>query len=177
MSLAAKASAFWQMKPVQMGAKSLAAGTVVAVSLLAFQKASKKIFGTTDDEAKQVLVKEIPEQERAITLMYELDPDLVEHAARLCVFRRFDRAVFDKMFVSLSIAVTHRHDLYELGLTATSAFQIRKNFQSVIEDTRHFRAILERQMPSAIEDFDDVAVEFNARLEQMCTDAIQDSLL
>jgi hypothetical protein len=165
------------MKPVQMGAKSLAAGTVVAVSLLAFQKASKKVFGTQDDEAKQVLIKEIPEQERAITLVHELDSELLEHMARLCVFRRFDRTVFDKMFVSLSIAVTQRHDFYESGLTATSAFQIRKNFQMVIEDIRHFRAILERLMPSAIEDFDEIAVDFNAKLEQMCTDAIQDSLL
>ena len=55
--------------------------------------------------------------------------------------------------------------------------KVRKAYQKLIEDVRIFRAIVEEVMPSAIEDFDDVAVDINAKVEQVCTDAIQDSVM
>ena len=59
----------------------------------------------------------------------------------------------------------------------TASYEVRKAFQGVIEAIRHLRAVLEVKVPSTLDDFDEIAVDFNSKVEQMCTDAIQDSSL
>jgi hypothetical protein len=66
--------------------------------------------------------------------------------------------------------------LTDKGLLATSSFKIREAYQKVIESIRVYRAIIEKKMPSALEDFDEVAVDVNSLVESRCIDALHDSL-
>ena len=178
--MASKVAQIWQMKPVQIGAKGLAAGTVLAVSLLAFNTATKHVFGRKDGEALESLKREIedPNDQKIVEYLDFQDPDLLDLLARLLPFRRFHPNSYREMFISMFQATEIRYMAYEHGrITATTSMKVRKAYQKLIEDVRIFRAIVEEVMPSAIEDFDDVAVDINAKVEQVCTDAIQDSVM
>jgi hypothetical protein len=173
-----KVAQVWQMKPVQMGAKSVAAGSVLAVSLLLFNTATKKMFGRQEGLAVASLAKEMPEDLPMLEMIETQDPELLDILARLLSFRRFAPKAFKDLVVSCFLALELRNEAYkDLPIKATTSFRIRQAFQKIIEDTRLFRAILETHMPSALEDFDDVAVDLNGKVEQACTDAIQDTFL
>jgi hypothetical protein len=173
-----KMSQVWQMKPVQMGAKSIAAGSVIAVSLLLFNSATKKMFGRQEGLAVASLANEMPEDRSMIQMIEDQDPELLDILARLLPFRRFAPKAFKDLVVSCFLALELRESAYkETPIKATTSFRIRQAFQKIIEDTRLFRAILELHMPTTLEDFDDVAVDLNAKVEQACTDAIQDTFL
>lgn len=161
------AAKIWQMQPVQMAAKSLAAGTAVAASLWAFQGVSKYMLGDARKNAVEAL-----EHHRLVGLE---DPPLVEAMARMILFRRFDEKAFDACYEALKHADQIGRHVYTLGsMNASRAFAIRRANQTAIEKIRIFRAILEKRMPHALEDFDEIAVDLNSRIEQVCTEAVQD---
>ena len=161
------AAKIWQMEPVQTAAKSLAAGTAVAAGLWAFQGVSKYMFGDARKNALDAL-----EHHGLVGLE---DQPLVEAMARLLIFRRFGQQAYDACYDALKHADRVGRHVYTLGsMNASRAFAIRKANQTAIEKIRIFRAILEKRMPHALEDFDEIAVDINSRIEQVCTEAVQD---
>ena len=163
----AMATALWAMKPVQMAAKSLAAGTAVALTMWAVSGVSKTVFGDRTVLGLQLL------SEAGLNGLQ--DEVLIDIMARLLTFRRFAPTQFDRIYNLARTAVAVRFAVYKSGqVTASKSFAVRKSAQQVIEATRVFRAILERKLETALEDFDEIAVDLNARLEQVCTDAVQD---
>lgn len=178
MSLAHKAQQLWAMKPVQLAAKSVAAGTVVAGTLVGLRAASSWMLGDPDAAAVEALVAELPDPslKAAVRSMAKLEPGLAEILARLHPFRRFAPDAFDDLVRAASVAVEYRSHEYESRpLSARASFRIRADYQRIIEKTRLLRAFLEKKMESLMEDFDEVAVDINAAVESACTDAIQDT--
>jgi hypothetical protein len=168
-----KASALWEMKPVQASAKTIAAGAIGVAAFSAFgalrgpnDASLKNVKGVLDDSGLDDLFK--------------LDAECVEILSRLEPFYRFSPAAYRDIYESMLQAARIRHDIYEAktasGILATSSFVVRSSYQKVIESTRVFRAILESKLPSALEDFDEVAVDLNAHVESVCLDALHDSL-
>lgn len=165
------AQKLWAMAPVQTAAKSFAAGTAVVAGLWGFSKVTRLVMGRSEDAANQALAEQG---------LYGLqDPVLLETMARLTVFRRFSDDTFDRIYVSLLRAERIHMSAYKYttNMNASRAYAIRSAFQQAIEQVRIFRAIIERRMSTALEDFDEVAVDLNARVDQLCTDAVQDYLL
>lgn len=179
-----KLEALWQLKPVQTAAKGLGAGIAVASALWLYRAGSRAVFGSPDLEAQKALYAELPETMReSVELLNAGDPDMVSVMARLLAFRRFSTEAYDGLFAALIAACETRLEAYNTGinqltgsLRPTAAFKVRASFQQVIEATRVFRAILENKIPTALEDFDEIAVDINAKVEQACSDAIQDSV-
>jgi hypothetical protein len=176
-NLASKVTQLWQMQPVQFGLKSFAAGSAVAASLYVF----KKFSGLSSDvnDAVRALVEVMPQERDSIQFLSEHEPEFIELLARLLVFRNFAKDVYFDIFHSMFYASEARNTLYETEhkLSAKSSFYIRRGYQTIIEHVRVFRSILEQRMPTALEDFDEIAVDINGKVEQACTDAIQDSVL
>lgn len=165
---------FWQMKPVQMAAKSVAAGSACVGLLLAFRTTSTFLLGRPDEEARKALIEAVgPSLEKACA---QLEATCLEALARLTPFRRFAPEAFDHI-VRVAVAATlgKEHEYKSRPITASASFRMRSDFQKIIEAIRVFRAFIEVQMPSTLEDFDEVAVDLNAYVEQVCTDAVQDT--
>lgn len=167
---------------MQMGAKSLAAGATVGVALWAFKASASYFFGSSK-EALTALVNTMPDIKKELEQMAENESVLIEAFARLLPFRRFRPRAFDEMCLAAYRAAEGLRKAYSSGgsahghLNATAAFRVRADYQQVIERVRVFRAILEKELPTALEDFDEVAVDINARVEQVCSDAIQDTFV
>ena len=101
---------------------------------------------------------------------------MLEALARLGPFRRFAPDAFDHIVRVAYVATESKHQEYaKRPLTASASFRVRADFQKIIEAIRVFRAFIEGRMSSALEDFDEVAVDLNAYVEQVCTDAVQDT--
>jgi len=167
----------WEMVPIQTAAKSFAFGTLCVGSFWAYNTfvsygQSKIGLAFLEDPQVGHTLKS------AVRSMIEHDPDLVQLLERLLLFRRFYPDEFDSIVTSSFIATETRHLEYQQeSFKASSSFRIREQYQRIIEDIRIFRALLEKSMPSAMEDFDEIAVDLNAKIEQICTDAIQDTYL
>jgi hypothetical protein len=117
-----------------------------------------------------------PDVQKALDGIVAIDEDLAQIFARMEPFRRFSPKAFDDIiFVSL-LAIQTRKDAYE-HLNATAAFKVRQSYQKIIESVRIFRTLLEKHLSTNIEDFDDVAVDLNAKVDQACLDIIQDHAL
>jgi hypothetical protein len=168
---------WWQLQPVQSGAKALAAGTVVCATMWLYSKTTRYISGPKDGNYK-ALLKNIPKLlHTEIEYMYLISPDWLDILARLEPFRRFAPAEYDAILIDTYEACKVKHIEYQGKLSVTGSLKIRKAFQKIIESTRIFRAILASVMSVAMEDFDEVAVDINSKVEQACTDAIQDSVM
>jgi hypothetical protein len=165
------ASKLWTYAPVQTAAKSFVAGVAVVGGLWTFSKVSKLVLGNSQDAANRALADQ--------GLHGLQDPVLLESMARLTVFRRFSEDTFDRIYVSLLRAERIHMSAYsgKSTMNASRAYAIRTAFQKSIEHVRTFRAVIEKRMSTALEDFDEVAVDLNARVDQLCTDAVQDYLL
>ena len=161
------------MRPVQASAKTIAASAIGVAAFSAFGI----LRGPNDASLKNV---KLILNETGLDELFKLDPESIEILSRLEPFQRFSPAAYRDVYLSMIDAARIKHDIYETktdsGLLATSSFTIRSAFQKVIETIRVFRAILESKLPSALEDFDEVAVDLNAHVESVCLDALHDSL-
>lgn len=158
----------WQMKPVQQGLKSFAAGTAVCAAMWATTSISK-YFSQSDIDRQEAIKKLFPTRLTIyLNNIQETAPELLDLLGRLEPFRRFDPPAFDKIIEAMASA--HVRSVK----SATDSYRVRAEYQKIIESIRFFRAVLELKMASALEDFDEVAVDINAKIEQACTDAVQD---
>lgn len=165
---------FWEMKPVQYAAKSVAAGSACAAVFLAFRTTSRLLLGNPDTEALQALREAVSEDLQE--LCDQLDPTMLEALARLSPFRRFEPDAFDHILRTAYVANLGLKEEYkQRPLSASASFRIRAEYQKIIEAVRVFRAFIEMRIDTALEDFDEVAVDINALVEQACTDAVQDT--
>jgi hypothetical protein len=160
----------FEMKPVQLGLKGLAAGSLLFCAGWMYSKGSAIIKGPEDASLK-IVSEHIQKAEE----LYLLDPDAIEVLGRLEVFVRFFPKEYKKLFDAFLEASKTKQDAYNSKMNATYSFQIRRKYQVVIETVREMRLILEKTLSISLEDFDEIAVDINAKVEQECTDAIQDS--
>jgi len=163
----------WTYKPVQMALKSFGLGTACVGAMWAYgkllpkDKTLDKLLETTD------LTESLKETFRQI---YSIDKDFLQMLDRLSQFRSFAKIQYDDLVYSTWIALRSKQLEYSKpSVGPSSSYRIRKEFQVVIEHVRMLRAVLEQSLPSCLEDFDEVAVDLNSKVEQICTDAIQDS--
>ena len=163
----------WQYKPVQQAAMSLAAGTAIATVFVGC-RAAMHYFEPKTSPA-DALIAGAPSLEASARELEALDPDFIEIFGRLMAFRRFQTEAFDAIVESACTASKARVKEYSVALTAPASARVRAAYQKIIETTRLFRAHLEIIIASALEDFDEVAVDIHAKVEQMCQDAIQDT--
>jgi hypothetical protein len=168
-----KASSLWQMRPVQASAKTIAASAIGAAAFSAFGL----LRGPSDASLKNV--KAVLD-EPGLDELYKLDAESIDILSRFEPFQRFSPMAYRDVYSAMLEAARIKHEIYEhkteSGLLATSSFTIRSAYQRIIETIRVFRAILETKLPSALEDFDEVAVDLNAHVESVCLDALHDSL-
>lgn len=161
------------MKPMQASAKTLAASAIGVAAFSAFGL----LRGPNDASLKNV---KLVLDDSGLDDLFNLDGESIEILSRLEPFQRFSPAGYRDIYVSMLEAARIKHKIYEAktdrGILATSSFTIRSAYQKVIESIRVFRAILESKLPSALEDFDEVAVDLNAHVESVCLDALHDSL-
>lgn len=155
---------------------ALAAGSVLCVSAWGLKKASTALFGSSEGSLKTLLPMFEPSEAKYLELLDLYEPDFLEILGRLHTFRRFDSKAFGNIVRSMALAAQFRVDSH-MNRTATSSFQIRSMYQKIIEATRIFRAVLEILISSALEDFDEIAVDINGKVEQACMDSIQDTFL
>ena len=158
------------MKPVQLGLKGLAAGSLLFAAGWVYSKGTQMIKGPADQSLK-IVSDHIKKAED----LYLLDPDAIELLGRLEVFVRFFPAEYQKLFEAFLDAAYAKKDAYSTKMNATHSFHIRRKYQVVIERVREMRLILEKTLSISLEDFDEIAVDINAKVEQECTDAIQDT--
>lgn len=160
------------MKPIQTTAKTLAAGAVGFAAL----SAVSLFKGDPNASLKNV---QVHIKDPKLEILNTIDTECVELLSRLEPFQRFSKESYHETFLSMLAAAKLKKELYDAitdkGLQATSSFQIREAYQKVIESIRVFRAILEKKMPSAVDDFDEVAVDVNGLVESRCLDALHDS--
>ena len=166
--------AWWQLKPVQFAAKIFAAGSLMGTSIWAYKKVTTVIAGSTDAPLKNLQGYLRPAMTAPLSSIWTADPDWIDLLARLESFNRFAPKEFEDIVVAVDSATAIKAGEYATKITATSSFKIRAAFQKVIECVRVFRSILEHQIPTALEDFDEVAVDINSKIEQVSSDAIQD---
>jgi hypothetical protein len=163
-----------ERKPVQQGLMALAAGTVLCASAWGLKKASNALFGSSEGSLKTLLPMFDSNDAKYLELLDLYEPDFLDILGRLHTFRRFDVSLFHNIVKSMALAAQFRVDSY-MNRSATSSFQIRSKYQKIIEATRLFRAVLEIKISSALEDFDEIAVDINGKVEQACMDSIQDT--
>ena len=164
------------MKPVQIGAKAIGAGVVACGALWAYRSATSAISGPSDSNYK-MLIREIPKLEEDITTLWNsADKEWIDILGRLEIFRKFAPVEFDEIVKDVCKATKERQNCYERRLRATDAFKIRSEYQKIIESVRVLRSIIEHDLVSATEDFDEVAVDINGKVEQAASDAIQDTI-
>ena len=162
---------FFQMKPVQMSLKALAAGSVFAAGMYAYTTIKKKVLGP-EDTTLLILKKEALSSIDDLDYIWAHDTTWIELLGRLVIFRNFSRSMFDEIIYSIRIALEKTESLNN---TASASFRIRSYYQKVIENVRLFRAILDTKIP--VDDFDEVAVDLNAYVEQLCSEAIQNTFM
>lgn len=168
-------ASIWQMQPVQTAAKYFAAGCAVGTTMFVARKVSSMLRGDSTSACEGLAAELDSEEARTyFKQIVELDPDMGEILARLGPFQRFSKRAFKELLSACANAVTVRDLAYGSKITATKAFQVRRSYQKIIESIRILRAIVEPAVGLDIEDFDEVAVDFNAKVEQACTDIIQD---
>jgi len=169
---------FWELKPVQSGAKALGAGILAVGAYYAYSKTGE-YFGKHSDLSLINLKKFTLNDKRLksddLDLMWSLDPDTIEILLRLETFRKFAPYEYGDIVLAFYNSLKIKNECYQKDYTATSSFKIRKAFQEVIEKLRIFRAVVEKLIPTALEDFDEVAVDINSKIEQVSNDAIQDT--
>lgn len=163
----------FQMKPVQLGLKALAAGSLFAASIYAYSSIKKKVLGPEDTTL--ILLKKNDFSVEALNnldFIWANDTTWIELLGRLVIFRNFAKNTFDDIILNIRNAM-EKSELKEYS--ALSSYRIRSNYQKVIELIRLFRAILDKKIP--VDDFDEIAVEINAYVEQLCSDAIQNTYM
>lgn len=108
-----------------------------------------------------------------------MDDEFSDLFTRLSEFKAFQPSLFDSLEQAVKESEAVRNRIYsrKIPIGSTNAFLIRSSYQKVIEVIRHFRAVLEHKFPDALEDFDDVAAEWNNKIETICNNAILDSYL
>lgn len=163
-----------ERKPVQQGLMALAAGSILCASAWGLKKASNALFGSSEGSLDTLLPMFDKQEAKYLELLHLYEPDFLDILGRLYTFRRFDVQAFHDILKTMALAAQFRVDSY-MNRSATSSFQIRSKYQKVIESTRIFRAVLEIKIPSALEDFDEIAVDINGKVEQACMDSIQDT--
>jgi len=173
---------FWELKPVQSGAKALGAGFLALGAYYAYVKTGDYIAKRSDTPLvtlKKYFFDRVSNDKRIneanFDSIWALDPDTIEILLRLETFRKFAPYEYGDVVLGFGDAVELKHKVYSTELKATDSFNIRRSYQVVIEKLRVFRAVVEKIIPSAIEDFDEVAVDINAKIEQIASDAIQDT--
>lgn len=167
----------WEMKPIQTGLQTFAAGTVCVGAYWLYKRASEYISGPSDAGLQLLLALNLKDQDKLKDL-YAQDPEMIDLLARLEPFRSFHKDSFDEVIVAMHAAVQMKLHVYQsTSITATKSFKIRAEYQKIIEALRLFRAILEIKIATALEDFDEVAVDINAKVEQSCSDTISDSYM
>jgi hypothetical protein len=162
---------FLQMKPIQMSMKALAAETIYATSMYAYNTIKKKVLGP-EDTTLLILKKEALSSLEDLDYIWAHDTTWIELLGRLVIFRNFSRSTFDDIIHSIRIALEKTDSL---STTAIASFRIRSYYQKVIENVRLFRAILDTKIP--VDDFDEVAVDINSYVEQLCSEAIQNTFM
>lgn len=159
----------WQMKPVQVGLKTFALGTIFAIGMYGFGRVAENIKGPKDANWLSLRQKY---DEESVDYIWAHDPAWIDLLARLEMFSRFDveayNVLVESVRKSIYLSQTSPHEK-----TAAQSFRTRANLQKVIEALRLFRAVVEIKIP--IEDFDEIAVDVNAYVEQLCADAIQNT--
>jgi hypothetical protein len=162
----------FQMKPVQLGLKALAAGSLFAASIYAYSSIKKKVLGPEDTTLLLLKKNDFSSEAiRNLDFIWANDTTWIELLGRLAIFRNFAKNTFDDIISGIRSAMETNVNEY----SALSSYRIRSNYQKVIELIRLFRAILDKKIP--VEDFDEIAVEINAYVEQLCSDAIQNTYM
>jgi len=168
---------WWESKPVQSGLKSFAAGLAVC-GLLWTTSAVNKFLGGDSQGGIKILRSGLgPEETLLLDHITEYDNESAQLLARLEPFRRFQKTAFDDIIKAMAEAIDVRTKAYNAAITATSTFEVRRAYQKIIESIRIFRSLLEAHLGTEMEDFDEVAVDFNSKVEQVCNDIIQDQLI
>jgi hypothetical protein len=168
---------WWQLQPVQSGLKSFAAGLAVCGVLWSTSAASRLLGGDSQGGIKILRASLDDKHTAMLDVISEGDNDTAQLLSRLEPFRRFQPKAFDDIIRVTSEAIVVRTQAYNGIINATSTFEIRKSYQKIIESIRIFRALLENHLGPEMEDFDEVAVDFNSKVEQVCIDVIQDQLI
>jgi hypothetical protein len=163
------------MKPVQMGIKTAAIGSGLAVLGYVLTRLTRYARGP-EDACVNVVAAHIDRS--LVEELFLMDADSVNLLNRLEMFQRFDKLYYKLLFTALYDASKIKQAAYsKKEMNATDSFSIRKSYQAVIECVRIFRNHLEKLIPSSLEDFDEIAADINAKVEQECTDAIQDTFV
>lgn len=174
--MAKVAAQLWEMQPVQTAVKSFGAGLAV-VGLLWTSKKAFKLFGSNSLAGVELLRQSLgPEAQKALDAILVLDEDLAQIMARLEPFRRFSPEAYDAILHTSLAALETKKRAYR-RVTASAAFAVRQAYQKVIEAVRLFRSRLDKHISHDIEDFDEIAAEFNSKVDQACLDIIQDHAL
>jgi hypothetical protein len=171
------AAALWEMKPVQTGAKALGAGFVALGAMWAYRQASTSIGGPTDANYKMLLAQLQKRLHSGLDIMWQSDErEWIDILGRLEVFRKFAVKEFDDIVEEVIAATTLKRECYSrTKMIASESFAIRKAYQKIIESVRILRSIIDFTLNTATDDFDEVAVDINAKVEQAAMDAIQDT--
>lgn len=195
-----------QYKPVQVGLKTFAVGSLIGLGMYAWRKvspapvASKSLDdlkikleqfhasrdtgldsepsghsgrGSEPVSSKDFNAQYLKDLFHDLDTIWHYDPEWIDLLNRLETFRRFGFYSFDIVIRDLSMAYVIMNAEKIPSTTASQSFRVRREFQKVIESMRLFRAVVETQVP--IEDFDEIAVDFNALADKMCTEAIQNT--
>jgi hypothetical protein len=168
---------WWESQPVQSGLKSFAAGVAVCGLLWTTGKINTFLGGDSQGGIKILRSSLDDDHAELLDHIAEVDNESAQLLSRLEPFRRFQKAAFDEIIKTMSKAIDVRLVAYKSVITATSTFEVRKAYQRVIEAIRIFRSLLESHLGTEMEDFDEVAVDFNSKVEQVCNDIIQDQLI
>lgn len=165
-----KTMGLWNYKPVQVGLKTFAAGSAFALIVYGAKRIQGVFSGPEDQKLKQLQEKCVGSIQNDLEVIWDLDPSWIDLIARLETFRRFDNIAFD----DLILHIRNSCELISAGTTsAVQSFKVRAQLQRVIESLRIFRAIVELRVP--IEDFDEIAADFNSYVDSLCSDAIQNT--
>lgn len=165
-----KTLGLWNYKPVQAGIKTFAAGSVFALVAYGVRKACASFAGPEDLPLRNLQEKVLGTLKEDLEFIWLRDRSWIDLLLRLETFRRFDNIAYDELIKSIKYSLDKEETL---GQSAVQSFKVRAKLQKVIECLRIFRAIVELRVP--IEDFDEIAVDVNAYVEQLCSDAIQNS--
>ncbi len=169
-----KTLGLWNYKPVQLGLKTFAAGSVFALTMFGINKVRASFAGPEDLPLRNLQEKVLGTIKEDLEFIWMHDRAWIDLLARLETFRRFDNVAFDELVKNIKLSLDSEEPIASGSYQgAIQSFKVRSKLQKVIESLRIFRAIVELRVP--IEDFDEIAADFNAYVEQLCSDAIQNS--
>lgn len=157
-------SKLWANQTVQTAAKYAGAVGVVTLGFVGLSFARSAYTSGTSKRVQEEIAEGMrPAAQRAA---HAVGDDWLDLLHRLKMFAKFAHEDFEAVTEACAAFAREKAVAYERPkLSTADVMLLRKSLQALIEAVRLMRAVIELKSKTALEDFDEVATDLNAKVE------------